>query len=290
MVNIARTTVLTWMFGNLGPEVEERWHDPAGMIALVATLAAVWWWAERLTATVPPMASKVSASALRAGRLPWSPLLVGIACVFSAEVATQLWYGLHEREAGEPALRVGWRLEASGSSGWEPVGVPERAAEILKFESAESFGRELSAPSRQLLAFAFRWSGDLSRTGSPEAHNPLVCLPAVGAVKETELPSARVQVGGVEVKFRFVRFRRGEMKQHVWFCVWNPRSARVEASGDQAGAIVNARLRRAAAGLRREEREQLIFFVQGERDDEDAARTLRDAVLTLMRREGSLPP
>lgn len=274
--NIARTTTLTWIFARQGSEVEERWHDPAGLVALGATLAMVWLWSERVRrgGATTPVRSRETAPV-------WRPMAVAAAGVVLIEAGTQAWYFSHENG---PERRTEWFLEAPAGSDWGRIEVPPRTAEILRHESGEAYAREIAAPSRQLLAFTFRWSADLARLGMPEAHDPRVCLPSVGAVEEAELPEARVEVDGVAVPFRFVRFRQGTRLQHVWFCLWSTRAGRADPERWQGSDITRVRWSRVAAGLRNDEREQLVFFVQGERDDEGAERTLRDAVLTLMRR------
>ncbi|CAM2973619.1 exosortase/archaeosortase family protein [Rariglobus hedericola] len=283
LVNIVRTTVLTWVFANRGPAVEERWHDPAGVIALFVTLALVWLWSERVGSRQPAAEIEPVAEVNTGVRAPaWRPLALAVACVAVGEVGTQVWYGAHEQGIAEQ--RVSWSLAPAADSGWSAVEVPAQSAEILRYESGDSFARELTAPSRQLLAFAFRWSADLARIGMPEVHDPRVCLPSVGAVEEAELPDERVTVDGIEVPFRFVRFRQGLMTQHVWFCLWSTRAGRADSTRLQGGDITQLRWERVRAGLRNDEREQLIFFVQGEPDDESAAHSLRDAVLTLMQR------
>jgi exosortase/archaeosortase family protein len=285
-VNVARTTVLTWAFGRLGPDAEERWHDPAGVIALIVTLLLVWFCSERLNRAAPVIPAAANGSVM--GAPAWRPLLLALVCVGIIEAGTQAWYGWHER--GGPGQRVSWELKPANDSGWTPVEVPPRSAEILRYESGDSYARELSMPSRQMLAFAFRWSGDLAQIGAPEAHNPLICLPSVGAVKEAELPEARVVVDGVEVAFRFVRFRQGDRLQHVWFSLWSTRTGHADTARLLTNDVAELRLSRVLAGVRNDEREQLIFFVQGESDDAGAAQTLHDAVLTLMRRQSFVRP
>lgn len=275
--NVVRTAVLTWLFANRGVEAEERWHDFAGLAALVLTVLCVWLLAERLSGDD---AGGGRRDAIRAtGGFRWRPWAAACAGALAIEAGTQAWYLAHEDGATE---RASWRLAPSGASGWGRIGVPERTAEILRYESGEAFARELPAPPRQMLAFVFRWSADLARLGMPEAHDPRICLPAVGATEEAELPEARVTVDGEEIPFRFLRFRQGRTTQHVWVCLWTSRGG--DAALGQGGDITERRWRRVLAGVRDEEREQLIFFVQGAPDDASAAETLRDAVLTSLRR------
>ncbi|MET0262995.1 MAG: exosortase/archaeosortase family protein [Rariglobus sp.] len=284
-VNVARTTVLTWVFANKGPAVEERWHDPAGVVALLVTLALVWLWSERLNQRGVSAVVQSPVNTESKGRplvgLAWRPLAAAVFAVVTIEAGTQAWYLSHEQHV---ASRISWSLKTETDSGWVRVEVPRRSAEMLQYESSESFGRELRNPSRQMLAFAFRWEADMARMGTPEQHDPLVCLPTVGAVQEAELPEARVVVEGVEVPFRFIRFRQGALNQHVWFCLWGTRLGEADAERWQGGDISKKRWERVRAGLRNDEREQLIFFVQGEADDAGAEATLRDAVLTLLSR------
>lgn len=282
LVNVARTSVLTWVFARQGAEVEARWHDPAGLAALGVTLALVWWWAGRVSKDGAGGGAPAAGAAAAGLATGWKPFACAAVAVVAIESGTQAWYRAHEGPLEE---RVGWALSAPADSEWERIEVPRRAAELLRYESGESYARQMPAPSRQLLAFAFRWESDLARLGIPEMHDPLICLPSVGAVREAELPDAHVRVEGIDVPFRFIRFRQGLTTQHVWFCLWNTRGG--ESDGERAlqgGDIARKRWQRVLSGRRGEERQQLIFFVQGEPDDEGAAETLRDAVLTLMRR------
>jgi exosortase len=285
-VNVARTTLLTWVFANLGAETEERWHDPAGMVALLVTLLLVWLVSERLRSGGEVKAAGPSGAQLSAPA--WRPLVTALACVVVIEAGTQAWYGWHERGATD--MWVVWELEAPAGSGWGEVVVPPRTAAMLRYESSESLARELPSPPRQMLAFAFRWSGDLARRGIPAMHDPLVCLPSVGAVEEAALPDAHVTVDGITVPFRFIRFRQGGALQHVWFCLWSTRTGRRDDARLLTNDIARMRLVRVLDGVRDDEREQLVFFVQGATDDENAAQSLRDAVLTLLRRQSFVRP
>jgi exosortase len=277
LANVARTTVLTWVFANRGQAAEESWHDAAGVAALLVTLGLVWVWSARLARNE---AGKVYPN-FDTHAPAWRPLAAAALLALVLEAGVQAWYLIRD-EAGTE--RVRWELARHGAPEWRRIGVPKRSAEILNYESAESFGRELEGPSRQVLAFAFRWEADLARLGVPELHDPLVCLPLIGAVKEAELPMARVEVDGVEVPFRFIRFRQGGVLQHVWFCLWSTRTGGENEERWQGRDIEALRLERVRAGRRNDEREQLIFFVQGEETDVAAQATLREAVLTLLRR------
>jgi Thiol:disulfide interchange protein len=281
--NIARTATLTWVFARRGPEVEERWHDPAGLVALALTLAAVWLLSERLPGSVAPAPSSPPDAEKPAPPSPRSlrPLVAGCVAMLVLEAGVQLWFVAHTpSERG----RVSWRLEAPVGQDWREVELSRRAVDLLDYKEGEHLGRETLSPARQFLAFAFRWEADLARLGIPELHDPLICLPSVGAVLERELPPTRVEVEGVPITFRFVRFRQGATPQHVWFTLWSTRADADPARPIRGLDPVKERWARVRAGLRDDEREQLIFFVQGEPDDARAEALLRETALSLLRR------
>ena len=278
--NIARTATLTWLFARHGPELEERWHDPAGALALVLTLATIWLWSERLPGHAAPVSSSASAPP-SATALAWRPLGAALAAVLALETGVQVWYAAH---APADRTRISWRLETPASTTWRKIELPRRTVEILRHKDGESLARETPEPTRQFLAFAFRWEADLARLGAPEQHDPLICLPSVGAMLERELPPSRLEVDGVPVSFRFVRFRQGATVQHVWFTLWSTRTDDTPARRLTGLDPAKERWSRVRAGLRDDEREQLIFFVQGEPDDERAEALLRETALSLLRR------
>lgn len=285
--NVLRTAWLTWLFARHGGAAEERWHDQAGVFALVLTVLAVMILAGRLeragagARARDDNESRTATGATKGSRLQFGrgPFVVAVVMAVLAESATQGWFLWHEKAHPD---KVRWRLVKPDGS-WRTESVPPRAATVLGYTSEDGVSLQTAMPPQTIIAFLFRWENDLAHLARAGAHDPLLCLPAVGARLEDELSPVTVEVEGQPVTFRAARFANGGVRQYVWFCLWNATLARPDAT---TLAIHPARERwqRVREGTRRDEREQMIFFVQGELDDDAARATLEASVRKLLRR------
>ena len=250
--NIARTSFLTWQAATRGLVASERWHDPAGVAELVATLlvvaAAAVWIARRKKKRTP---TGQAASANPTSRISTSGLTPLFALVLAgslvAVAGTEAWYRLHERSDGP---RVHWTMAAPDDT-WRPVPLPARIQDLLRYSAAS--GLSWQDPSTGMLAVAFliTWQGDAANGENPEWHDPTICLPASGVTLAADLGEFVVPIGGVSVPFAGYRFTYGRRTLQVFFCHWDAQVGHARADAATPGYQVRERrLQRVLEGRR----------------------------------------
>jgi exosortase len=212
--NLIRTCLLIRVLAREGTDAMNALHDPAGNAVLGATLAIMGVIAYVLPEGPPlPRVARLRSGAL-VGR--WRSLGGVAAAVVLIEIAIWGWYS-----AGEVhTQRVGW--EWSERDDWQPAAVPAVAEEMLGYSVGS--GRYWSGDNENpaVLAFLFRWDGDLSQAGGAAIHDPTLCLPGIGSELIGRLPPLRRAIPGGEIDLQGYRFlTRGGRSQFVFFQVWD---------------------------------------------------------------------
>ena len=258
--NIARTLFLTWRIGMEGDAAHEIWHDEAGMavllVTLVISLAYAQWEAGR-SAPEP-----VARSRAMTGSWPvlWTPALVALGLeVMIVEVAVWHWY-----ERGQEAV-VTKRWEFADRPGeWEEHAIPAATTDTLLCTSAMEV--RSSARSRTTaLAAIFRWENDqVAASSLTNAHDPSVCMPAIGGVMLGPPGETRLWIGSRELIFDVYRFEMNGRVQTVFNAVWDavrwksmPRSERGVTMGDE-------RMVRVRTGQRYADRDRVVLVLEGD--------------------------
>lgn len=200
-LNFGRTVTLTYLGGQGGPELTEKWHDTVGNVAMVLCLAALWLLAEafrrgRFAVRPSPNLRPVP----RPNRAPFPAwfAVAGIVWLIGSEVATAGWYASHEKSDTPPIV---WTLK------W-PTNLPEyhegqlgeRSRALLKFNE----GRLASWRSEE----GFRWQmyylrwlpGRVSKFLAG-GHYPTVCLPANGLRLISETGPFECRIGDLTIPF-----------------------------------------------------------------------------------------
>lgn len=273
--NLARTIVLAWHIAAAGTAAGERWHDPAGTIAMVVTLLIVLVVAWRL--------ARAPAAAPMAGPQTWPRLswrwaaVVGLT-MLAADGATRMWYGWHQQQASG----VQWAL-ADGVAGWAPTVVPERSLRILKASAHEA--RRWEDPTRgwQALAYVFRWEDDSLVGYESRYHDPTLCMPSIGAAMEARLSPVTLKVAGRALTLEGFRFVAAGTTQHVYFGIWDAFAGRPVSPGAGPRDVLADRWARLKAGRNRAAFSQVMWVLQGAASDGEAEAWVRREGARLLR-------
>lgn len=257
--NVVRTVFLTWEAAKGGAAAVSGWHDPAGEIILVVTLAVVALLGWRASRTGGRRAAGTPA-APGIWQLPRAVVGALLVTGLLASAGTEAWYRWHEHRAPAPAPL--WRL-ATDDPAWRPVGVPAAALDLLGEPAHDGFA--WSGPGGERgLAYVFRWDGDIVRAGAAELHNPRICLPAVGAVLDARLAPARIEVAGRVLAFQVYRFDTMNGVEYVFFGIWDGNlGAMRPAGGPLSDDPAAFRLRLAWRGRRRADLAHVTFVTAG---------------------------
>ena len=258
IVNLIRTSALTWLAAARGVAAVGRWHDTAGLLELAGTLLAVIglarWFARGRAAEKDAAGSGAIVAAGRANPAVW--VVLGLAIV--GAVLPIAWFRWREPAAGGPGR--GWALRRLPE--WKPEVVPAAAQALLRASSAEGEGRYDGALGGRTVAFALNWDGDVGNAAVAELHDPTICLPAAGVEVDTALPGETVTIKGCAVAFTTGRFTAGGRTQHVFYCRWDREIGGVRRPQPQDLADVTRwRLERVWRGQAHGTVEFLVFLV-----------------------------
>lgn len=217
--NLMRTCYLILVLAREGEAAMDAVHDTAGNVVLWATLAAMsviaWWMPE---GPLPPRSQPHAGVVVP--RLNRRSLVVLAVAIGVVEICIWQWYA----GGGLRSDRVGWTWTERDD--WQPRRVPVRAQEMLGYSEGEGRFWSGQADRPSVLAYLFRWEGDLSHMRGAEFHDPTVCLPSIGSTLVRELPVLKREYPGGGIKLSGYHFHtpRGR-SQFVFFQVWDATTA-----------------------------------------------------------------
>ena len=199
VLNFGRTITLTYLGGQGGPELTEKWHDTVGNVAMGLCLVSLWLLAEGFNRwRRRPVALWTNRTVLKRAPFPVWFAVAGMAWLVTSEAATEGWYRYHERKVVEP---VAWSLS------W-PTDMPEfrenpmgeRSRALLKYNEGHLASWRTSEGFRWQMYY-LRWLPGRVSTFLAGGHYPTVCLPATGLELVAELDPFVCQVGSLTIPF-----------------------------------------------------------------------------------------
>lgn len=237
VLNIGRTTTLTYIAGTRGNDVMEEWHDTVGTIVMVACLAGLWFLAlgfDKLraklaaldaaeaaeTAAKNPVASSapVEKTPLRLAPVPFPKgvVIFGFVALLTAEVSTEAWYRHHESVLPTPKdWAVNWPETATDFKLGE---FPDRTRAILKYNEGET-ASWTTPEGYQFQMYYVRWyPGRVSKFLSG-AHHPTVCLPATGLSLKAATGPFTARTQALDVPFSTYTFDAGGRTVYVYHAI-----------------------------------------------------------------------
>jgi len=235
LLNIGRTTTLTYIAGTRGNDVMEKWHDHIGTVVMVLCLAGLWFLAlgfdklraklaaldaaeEAETKAKAPPAPATEKVVLAPPPAPFPVALVvfGFAALATAEIATEAWYRHHEAQLPPPKE---WAVEWPTNSPQFKMGeFPERTRAILKYNEGET-ASWITPEGYQFQMYYVRWyPGRVSKFLSG-AHHPTVCLPATGLNLKAETGPFRAHTAALDVPFSSYIFESHGRTVYVYHAI-----------------------------------------------------------------------
>ncbi len=239
LLNIGRTTTLTYIAGTRGNDVMEKWHDHIGTVVMVLCLAGLWFLAlgfDKLRAKLAaldaaedaeakaksptvPAAETIPAETIVAPApvpFPVGLLVFGFIALAAAEITTEAWYRHHESQL-PPAKE--WAVEwPKSAQAFEMGEFPERTRAILKYNEGET-ASWTTPEGYQFQMYYVRWyAGRVSKFLSG-AHHPTVCLPATGLVLKAETGPFRAHTVALDVPFSSYIFESAGRIVYVYHAI-----------------------------------------------------------------------
>ncbi len=276
--NVVRTVWLTWLAG-AATAGAESWHGPAGIAVMVATLIAIVVAADRLRKAAPAPAEETVIVRPRWRPTPRAALWRVVPIVVGLEIAMIGWY----RPKPPGPLAGHWQL-ATQVTGWEPRPLSADVLATLMCSSADQLRAAQVWNGAPALAMVFRWENDQDGLSTlTNAHDPAVCMPAIGATLTALGEPVAVTLEGRTLIFDAYRFEVNGRNQYVFNAVWDATSGEATPRAVMGGSRESERFARVWRGRRSADRDRIVFVLQDSVSAADAEAWLRRVVPTLLR-------
>lgn len=286
--NVVRTLLLVWIASRSGLEAMEKWHDPTGIVILLACFTTLWLVAARLNPAK-------NAKAEIGSKIPWPELkprwmpaaLLGWLVV--VEAGNALWFGVREQA---DAARLNWNVRwPTDHAQFREVELSRRVILEMRFKEGRSATwTEGEGVAWQL--FYFRWgpaAGLVERVSvqCAKTHRPEVCLPAAGLELREQRGVKDFTVDGLTLPFRAYTFTHRGAPLFVYFCAWEDGTRGLAANMRENTA---SRLAAALAGSRSLSQRVVEIAVSGIPDAEKADAALAAQLTQIITRESQPSP
>ncbi len=271
--NGVRAFFLAYVAAREGMAATARYHDPAGFTILYVCFGALWALAFLFRGSI--VLRGAAGPVGRARALPGGVLVGIIAWIALAEVGTQAWYLVHEKNL---VATPRWTIEWPERAGMREIPMPEAVRKTLGFD--EGRGVEwVEADASKWALFFLRWNSGNPTIKGVKYHKPDICMPAAGRVLKSDLGVEMLDINGHKIPMRWFLFNEYGRPLYAFYCLsedWTwPSAQPFSMENNSRWSLV----RRAMEGKRGEFGQQVVqVFISGV--DRDAA--ARDAFKALM--------
>ena len=271
--NLVRMSILVWVAAHHGTGAIAQWHDPTGMVILLACFFSLWGLGvllghqpENPPARIPDAAPKAIGAPPGSLRPHLSALLAWFIVVV---ISVEGWYRWHGMKLPPAVLwTVAW---PSDNPTYKNVPIPEGTRQILRFNDGHGATWETSGIHWQ--AVYLRWEPGRTALHLVQNHTPQICLPAAGnsvrTISERELLSVR----GFQLPFMICSIENASTPTYVYFCLWDDRAS--QQGLDTMSLNYHHRLAPVRAGLRNPGQRSLEIMLTGNLDETLARRELQ---------------
>jgi exosortase/archaeosortase family protein len=199
ILNFGRTVTLTYLGGQGGPELTEKWHDTVGNVSMGLCLVGLWLLAEgfhRWRSQPAPL--QINPNSPRRAPFPAWFAVAGIAWLATSEAANAGWYAYHEQQAVKP---VEWSLNwPTAMPNFRETELGERSRALLKYNEGHLASWRTDEGFHWQMYY-LRWQAGRVSKFLAGSHYPTVCLPASGLQLVAELEPFVCQVGALAIPF-----------------------------------------------------------------------------------------
>ena len=199
--NIIRSVLLAWVASTQGISAVASWHDLAGLIVLLLSVAvvlgcALLWKNSCLEgeSTIPQPHFRPVPS--NTNLLP--ALIAAILLLLFSIVGTEGWFRLHAQGA---TANLNWDLQQrKAGAGVSAVSIPSETLRML-FHPA-GFSEHWSRNGEEGQVFYFRWPPGRTAVQAVSMHNPEACLSGIGMHLRKPLEPFVYENQGVRIPLR----------------------------------------------------------------------------------------
>jgi exosortase len=271
LFNLARMSLLVWVAARKGVAAIASWHDPAGVIILVACFFSLWGLGVLLKGKTEKLKTEMlktkTVKAKGAGTVGTNSgisafqfsafsiaLIVWIAVV---EISVEGWYRSHEKRLPSTVQwTIAWPVS---NSAFKELPLPEQTRQILRYDE----GRSGAWPEGGLTwqAVFLRWKPGRTAIHLAQNHTPEICMTAAGHRLKSLSSQEWLDVNGLRMPFLAYQVTDAPQPFFVFYCLWDDRAS---TQGFQTmGLTYGNRLASVLAGLRNPGQRSLEIAVNG---------------------------
>jgi len=271
--NLIRMAILVWVAAHHGTNAIAKWHDPAGIVILLACFFTLWGLGLLLghrkhAPTVQPLDEiPVAAGVPRGSLRPFlAAMLAWIALVLISVEAWYRWHGL----ALPPATlwTVAWPVD---NPTFKNASIPERSRQILRYNEGRCATWETSGILWQ--AVYLRWEPGRTALHLIQNHTPQICMSGAGKLLRTISEREWLTVGDLQLPFMICSIENSGQPTYVYYCAWDDRTS--QQGRDTLSLSYGNRLRPVLKGLRNPGQRSFEIMLTGELDETKARRALQ---------------
>jgi len=279
--NLVRMSILVWVAAHQGTGAIAKWHDPAGIVILLACFFTLWSvglllaHGKKIPSTPVPAAVPADAGAPR-GSL--RPVLAGLLVWFALVViSVEGWYRWHENVL-PPAIRwtVAWPVE---NPTFKNTAIPERTRQILRYNEGSSATWKTAGFFWQ--AVYMRWEPGRTALHLIQNHTPQICMTSAGNSLRTISQQEWLAIGDLQLPFMICSIENAAQPTYVYYCAWDDRTSRQYMQ--TMHLTYGNRLLPVLAGLRNPGQRSLEIVMTGYLDETTARRTLQNELERIIR-------
>lgn len=304
--NVGRAGLLTWVAARNGVPAISKWHDPAGVIILLACFIGLWALGvvfRRLSGrpqsavAAPDKEQLIALQEERhregkerlAHRERSAVRFIPSALTFSAglgvwlllvEIGVESWYRVHEAQSPPPVVwTASW---PTNNLSLRAVPIPETTRRMLRYDEGQDFQWQDGPYAWQ--GIFLRWRPGRTAVNLARSHTPEICLPAAGRRLLATSDLRLFSVHGLQLPFRIYSIADVRGIAYVFYCLWEDRAT--ERSFSSVSLKYSVRLAPVLAGRRQGGQRSLEVVLRGAEDEASAAIAFQALLESLIR----LPP
>ncbi len=257
--NLLRMSLLAWVAARKGVAAVASWHDPAGVIILLACFFGLWGigvWLKNGKQETESRNQKPESHVV------WRPapgvrrlLLVLCVWIVLTEIGVEAWYRIHEMHL-PPAKQwtVNW---PTNNPTFKEMPLEVSAVKLLKCDESRRAGWE--EDGRQWQVIFIKWNPG---TAVSLGHSPNICMTGAGHTLITVSSCDWFTVGGLRFPFAVFQVMDAPQPFYIFYCLWNDR-LNAPGSGATYLSLCGNRLAPVLAGLRNPGQRSLEVAVSG---------------------------
>ncbi|HYP15802.1 MAG TPA: exosortase/archaeosortase family protein [Opitutus sp.] len=285
-LNFGRTVTLTYLGGQGGNELAEKWHDTVGNIVMILCLVLLWVLAEAFQRwrSRPAQIEPTKAPTPARAPFPFWFALLGVAWLGTAEAANEGWYARHERAAAAP---IAWDLKWPGEApDFRQDELGERSRALLKYNEGHLATWRTQEGFRWQMYY-LRWLPGRVSKFLAGGHYPTVCLPAGGLRLVSETGPFVSHVGGLTIPFVTYLFDDNGRDVYVFHAILEDNQASYDSRVVYRQANSTERLRSVLRGERNLGQRVIGVAITGPLDAGEARDTLESTLQQIVLTEAN---